>query len=77
MAKNTGRGSRYAANSPDSKRFQKAKAQGGNFTGRVVPPFPDLTDELVELDSLSGSPRTHPIRDFLSRVGRAIRGLGR
>lgn len=31
MAKNTGRGSRYAADSPTSGRFLAAKAQGGNF----------------------------------------------
>lgn len=74
MPKNTGRYSSSAANSPDSRRFQQAKANGGDFTGRLVPPLPDLRDELVELNSMTGSPRTTPIRDFLRRWARAIGG---
>jgi hypothetical protein len=33
MAKNTGRGSRYAANSPTAGQFLKAKQHGGAFKG--------------------------------------------
>jgi hypothetical protein len=33
MAKNTGRGSRYAANSPTAGQFLKAKERGGAFRG--------------------------------------------
>lgn len=36
MPKNTGRGSRIAAESPDSKMFQNAKRRGGRF-GRPLP----------------------------------------